>query len=63
MYIDHHKIHGRHDIHNYVQSLHHFIDGIVGGLPPANHDGAFSNGTLGDLVLELVNNKRYAFVQ
>ena len=38
------------------------VNGIVRGLPPSNHDGTFSNGTLGDPMFELVNDKRNALV-
>ena len=63
MYIDHNKIHGCHDIHNQIQSPHHFVQGIVGGLSSANHHGALTNGTLGDLTLvEAVNDKGNALV-
>ena len=62
MYIDYNKIHGFHDIHDQVQAFHDFVNSIIGGLPPSNHDRAFSNGTLGDPMFELVNDKRNAFV-
>ena len=57
MYIDHNKIHGCHDIHNQIQSLHHFVQGIIGSLSPANHHGALTQGTFGYLTLEAVNDK------
>ena len=57
MYVNDNKIHGCHDIHNQVQSLHHFVQGIVSSLPPTNHDGALTQGTLGNLALEAVNDK------
>ena len=38
------------------------VNSIVRGLPPSNHDGTFSNGTLGDPMFELVNDKRNALV-
>ena len=62
MYIDHNKSHVRYGIHNQVQSLHHFVQGIVGSLPPANHHGALTHGTLRDLTLEAVNDKGNALV-
>ena len=31
---------------------------IIGALPPANHHGALTNGTLGDLMFEAVNDER-----
>ena len=62
MYVNHHKIHGFHDIHDQVQSLHNFIHRIVSGLPPSNHDRALTQGTLGDPMLELVDDKRNALV-
>ena len=63
MYVNDNKIHGSHGIHDQIQSLHHFVQGIVGGLSPANHHGALTNGTLGDLTLvEAVNDKGNAFV-
>ena len=63
MYVNDNKIHGSHGIHDQIQSLHHFVQGIVGGLSPANHHGALTNGTLGDLTLvEAVNDKGNALV-
>ena len=57
MYINDNKIHGSHGFSNQVQAFHHFIQSIVRTLPPANHDGALPNGTLGDLMDEPVNDK------
>ena len=57
MYVKDNKIHGSHGIHNQVQAFHDFVQGIIGALPPANHDGALTNGTLGDLMLEAVNDE------
>ena len=57
MYIDDNKIHGSHGIHDQIQSFHDFVQGIIGTLPPANHDGALTNGTHGDLMYEPVNDE------
>ena len=62
MYVNNNKIHGIHGIHDQIQSLHDFINSIIGGLPPTNHDGALTNGTLGDPMFELVNDKRNALI-
>ena len=62
MNIQHNKSHGSHGIHDQIQSLHHFVQGIVGTLPPANHHGALTHGTFGDLTLEAVNDKGNALV-
>ena len=62
MNINYNKIHGCRDIHNQVQSLHHFVHCIVGGFPLANHDGALSSGTVGELVSDGVNHKRNALI-
>ena len=62
MYIDHNKIHGTHGVHNQIQSLHHFIQGIIGTLPPANHHGALTQRTHGDLMDEPVNDKGNSLV-
>ena len=62
MYIDHNKIHGSHGIHDQIQSLHHFVQGIIGALSSTNHDGALTQGTLGNLMLEPVNDERNALV-
>ena len=43
-------------------ALHHFVHRIVGSLSPANHDGALSNGTVGELVFDGVNHKRNPFI-
>ena len=57
MYINDNKIHGSHGFGDQIESLHHFVQGIVRTLPPANHDGALTQGTLGDLMDEPVNDK------
>ena len=57
MYINDNKIHGSHGFNDQIESLHHFVQGIVRTLPPANHDGALPNGTLGDLMDEPVDDK------
>ena len=62
MNVNDNKIHGSHGVHNQIQSLHDFVQGIVGSLSPANHDGELTQGTLGDLMLEAVNNKGNALV-
>ena len=62
MYVNNNKIHGIHGIHDQVQAFHDFVDRVIGGLPPANHDGALTNGTMGDPMFELVNDKRNALV-
>ena len=62
MYINDNKIHGSHGFNDQIESLHHFVQGIVGTLPPANHPGALTHGTLGDLTLEAVNDKGNALV-
>ena len=55
-------MHGSHGVHDQIQSLYHFVQGIVGSLSPANHDGELTQGTLGNLMLEAVNNKGNALV-
>ena len=57
MHINDNKIHGSHGFSDQVQSLHDFIQSIVGTLPPANHDGALPNGTHGDLMNKPVDDK------
>ena len=57
MYVNNNKSHVIYGVHNQVQAFHHFVQGIVGALPPANHDGALTNGTLGDLMYEPVNDE------
>ena len=63
MNIDDYKSHGSHYIHTQINAFHHFVQGVVRGFPPANHDGALTQGTMGDLALEAVNNERDAFIQ
>ena len=60
MNVNDHKFHGGHNLHNQIQSLHDFINGVVSGLPSTNHDGALTHGTVGDLTLESVDDKRDA---
>ena len=62
MYVNDNKMHGSHGVHDQIQSLHHFVQGIIGALSPANHDGALTQGTLGDLMNEPVNDERNALV-
>ena len=58
MYINHNKIHSRHDIINQIESLHDFVQRIVGTLSPANHHGVLTHGTILKLLLEPVNDER-----
>ena len=62
MYIYDNKFHGSHGFGDQIESLHDFIQGIVAALPPANHDGTLTHGTLGDLMYKAVNDKRNALV-
>ena len=62
MYIHDNKLHGSHGFGDQIESLRHFVQGIVRTLPPANHDGALTHGTLGDLMNEPVNDERNALV-
>ena len=62
MYIHDNKLHGSHGFGDQIESLHHFIQGIVRTLPPANHDGTLTHGTIGDLMNEPVNDERNALV-
>ena len=62
MYIDHNRIHGSHGVHDQVQSLHDFVQGIVDALSPTNHDGALTQGTIGNLVYKAVNDKGNALI-
>ena len=62
MYVNDNKIHGSHGIHDQVESLHHFVQGIVAALSPANHDGALTHGTIGELMYEPVNDKSNALI-
>ena len=55
-------MHGSHGVHDQIQSLHHFVQGIVGALSPTNHDGELTQGTLGDPMLKAVNDERNALV-
>ena len=58
MYVNHNKIHSRHDIMNQIESLHDFVQRIVGTLSSANHDGVLTHGTVLQLLLKPVNDKR-----
>ena len=62
MYVHDNKIHGSHGVHNQIQSLHHFVQCIIGALSPANHDGKLTQGTIGNLMFEAVNDERNALV-
>ena len=62
MYIHDNKMHGSHGVHNQVESLHDFIQGIVAALSPTNHDGQLTQGTLGELMFESVNDKGNALI-
>ena len=50
-------MHGSHGVHDQIESLHDFVQGIIGALSPANHDRAFTHGTLGELMFEPVNDE------
>ena len=58
MYINYNKIHSRHDLINQIESPHDFVQGIIRTLPPANHHGVLTHGTILKLLLEPVNDKR-----
>ena len=45
-----------------VQSVHHFVNGIIGGFSSPNHDRALTKGTIGYSVLKPINRKRDALV-
>ena len=62
MYIHDNKLHGSHGFGDQIESLHHFVQGIVRTLPPANHDGALTQGTIGNLMYKAVNDERNALV-
>ena len=62
MYIHDNKIHGSRGFGDQIESLHHFIQGIVRTLSPANHDGALTQGTIGNLMYKAVNDERNALV-
>ena len=62
MYIDDNKIHGCRDIHNQIDSLHHFIQRVIRGLPPTNHHRQLTHGTVGELMLEGADHVRNPFV-
>ena len=62
MYINYNKIHSGHDIVNQIESLHDFVQRIVGTLSPANHHGVLTHGTILKLLLEPVNDERNALV-
>ena len=63
MNVNNYKLHGSHYIHAQINPFHDFVQGVVGSFPPANHDGALTQGTMGDLALESVNDKGDALVQ
>ena len=58
MYIHDNKMHGSHGVRNQIQSPHHFVQGIIGALSPANHHGVLTHGTILKLLLEPVNDER-----
>ena len=62
MYIHDNKLHGSHGFGDQIESIHHFVQGIVGALSPANHDRALTQGTIGNLMYKAVNDERNALV-
>ena len=62
MNINDNKVHGFHHFMNQIQSLHDFVYGIIRGLPSTNHDGTLTQGSLGDPIFELPDNKGNALV-
>ena len=63
MNVNDYKSHGSHYIHAQINPFHHFVQGVVRGFPPANHDGALTQGTLEDLTFEAVDDERDALIQ
>ena len=63
MYINSHKSHDVHCVHTQINPFHHFVQGVIGSLPPTNHDETPTQGTLGDLALEAVDDERDALIQ
>ena len=57
MYINSNKIHGRHDIMNQIESLHDFVQGVVGAFSPANHHRVLTHGTILKLLFEPFNDE------
>ena len=45
-----------------VQSVHHFVNSIIGWLPSPNHDWALTNGTIGYSVLKPIDGKSNPFI-
>ena len=62
MYINDNKIHGSHGFGDQIESLHDFVQGIIGALSPTNHDGKLTQGTIGNLMSEAVNDERNALI-
>ena len=62
VYIHENKIHGIHDFVNQVQSDHHFVHGVIGGLSLANHNRTLTHRTLFKPSMKLVNDEGYSLV-
>ena len=63
MYINDDKFHRGHHIHTQIDASHHLVEGVVGSLPPANHNRTLTQGTMGDLTFEAVDDERDALIQ
>ena len=62
VYIHDNKIHGIHDLVYQIQSVHHFVYGVIGGLSLADHNRTLTRRTVRKPMLELVNHKRNPLV-
>ena len=57
MYINGNKMYGRYGIVNQIQSLHHFVQGVVSTFSSANHHRVLTHGTILQLFLEPFNDE------
>ena len=57
MNINYNKIHGCHHFHHQVQTLHDFIDCVVGPLSSADHHRALSYRAVRDPIFKLVDHE------
>ena len=62
MYTHNNVSHSFQDLHDSVQTSHHFVYRVIGRFPPSAHDRTLSNGTIGYSVFEVINGKSNALV-
>ena len=62
MYFHNNVSHSFQDLHDSVQTSHHFVYRVIDRFPPSDHDRTLSNGTIGYSVFKVISGKSNALV-